>query len=146
MRCLFLALSAFVAALVAASWIQARESASPCWRSDAHAAWKASQASGRPMLFYVTSAHCPYCVMMEQKTLSDPAVQAMLRASFEPARVYADRQPQVAQNLRVHAYPTTVIVDANNRIVTSIQGYVAPREFERRLTKASSVTTVALAR
>ena len=98
------------------------------------------------MLFYVTSTHCPYCVLMEQKTLSDPRIKSVLQKSFEPARVYADRQPQVVNNLRVHAYPTTVIVDANNRIVESIQGYVEPREFERRLNEATSTTTVALAR
>jgi thioredoxin-related protein len=145
MRCPFLSGCALVVALVAASWINAGEDAATCWRSNAHAAWKASQASGRPMLFYVTSAHCPYCVLMEQKTLSDPRVQAMLRESFEPARVFADRQPQVANNLRVQAYPTTVIVDANNRIVESIQGYVEPREFARRLNEATSTHTVALA-
>jgi thioredoxin-related protein len=146
MRCAFLTLCTFVAALGASSWINAGEGAASPWRSDALAAWKASQASGRPMLFYVTSTHCPYCVLMERKTLSDPNVQALL-GSFESARVYADRQPKVANNLRVHAYPTTVIVDANNVIVESIEGYVEPREFQRRLAEATTeVKTVSLSR
>jgi thioredoxin-related protein len=145
LRSWFLSLCAVIVALAAASWISAGEGAASCWRTDAYAAYQASQASGRPMLFYVTSANCPYCVLMERKTLSNPAVQEMLR-QFEPARVYADRQPQVANNLRVHAYPTTVIVDANNCIVESITGYVEPSEFERRLAKATTVKTVALSR
>jgi thioredoxin-related protein len=130
---------AVVAALMATSWIVASEGAASLWRRDAYTAWKASQASGRPIVYYVTSPHCPYCDLMEQDTLADPAVRAVLRKSFEPARVYVDRDPALAQNLRVQAYPTTVVVSSSNRIVESIQGYVPPREFQRRLTEVAHV-------
>jgi thioredoxin-related protein len=124
---------ALMAALVAASWIMAGERTASLWRHDAYAAWQASQTSGRPTLYYVTSPYCPYCDLMERDTFSDPVIRAILQKSFEPARVLADRQPAIAQNLRVQAYPTTVVVDPSNRIVDSIQGYLPPREFERRL-------------
>ncbi len=137
MRSRCVSLCAVAAALLATSCILAEEAAVSLWRSDAYAAWKASQTSGRPTLYYVTSPHCPYCDLMERDTLSHPAIQAMLRESFEPARVLANRQPTLAQNLRVQAYPTTVVVDSRNRIVESIEGYVPPRELERRLTEVA---------
>lgn len=135
-RCV--AFCAVAVILTAAAPMFAGEGSKSLWRPDAYTAWKASQASGRPALFYVTSAHCPYCALMERETLSHPAVKAMLRESFEAAKVHADRQPALAQNLRVHTYPTTVVVDSQNRIVGLIEGYVPPQEFERRLTEVAS--------
>jgi thioredoxin-related protein len=139
MRCRLISSCAVAAALIATSWIMAGEGAAAFWRPDAYAAWKASQTSGRPIVYYVTSPHCPYCDLMERDTLADPAVRAMLRKSFEPARVFVDRQPALAQGLRVQAYPTTVVVNSRNRIVESIEGYVPPREFERRLIEVAQV-------
>jgi protein disulfide-isomerase len=103
------------------------------WREDSYVAWKASQESGRPLLLFVTSENCPYCVLMDRKTFSDEGVQARLRASFVAARVEAAAQPELARQLRIQAYPTTVVVDTSNRVVAAIPGYVEPREFERRL-------------
>jgi thioredoxin-related protein len=137
MRRTILTVWALVAVTLSASWIIAGEKAASLWRPDARSAWKASQASGRPLLLYVTSRYCPYCDLMERDTFSDPAVQELMRDSFEPVRVLADQEPNLTRNLRVQAYPTTVVVDSDNRVLASIKGYVQPRAFEQQLRDAA---------
>ncbi len=103
------------------------------WRADALGAWKASQETGRPLLLFITSDNCPYCHLMDRNTFADQGVVARMRASFVAARVDASQQPELARHLQVRAYPTTVVVDRNNRVLGAIPGYLEPREFERRL-------------
>jgi protein disulfide-isomerase len=121
-----------VLAVANAKWTFAEE-LSPVWRDDAYVAWKASQESGRPLLLFITSDNCPWCVWMERHTFADRAVQARLRASFVATRVEAAQQPELTRQLQIQAFPTTVVVGANNRVVAAIPGYLEPREFERRL-------------
>ena len=42
------------------------------WGSDVAASWRVAQAEQRPLLIYVTSANCLYCVKMKQGSWQDP--------------------------------------------------------------------------
>ncbi|MBW3596134.1 MAG: thioredoxin family protein [Planctomycetes bacterium] len=122
-----------VVTVTASQRLRAEEAEAPVWREDTFVAWQAAQDTGRPLLLFVVADHCPYCKLMDRNTFSDHDVRSRLRDSFIAARVDAGRQPELARKLQVQAYPTTVVVNQENRVIGAIPGYVEPREFERRL-------------
>lgn len=95
-------------------------------------AWKASQASGRPMFLYVTSDNCLYCKKMLQETLAHPQITAGVSAFSEPAAFNASRAPELAQKLGVRAYPTTLVISPQNKLLGRIEGFVPPQELAKQ--------------
>lgn len=121
-------------------------------------AWSASQSSRRPMLLYVTTDSCYYCKKMITDTLKNPEVNSALASYTEPTLVNAAKSPELAKRLGVRAYPTTLIISPDNRLLHRVVGYAVPAEFsagawpvlqqsqgERRLAQrdAASVARVA---
>ncbi|MCA9259869.1 MAG: thioredoxin fold domain-containing protein [Planctomycetales bacterium] len=97
------------------------------------AAWTAAQKTNRPILVYVSSAHCPYCVRMLSETYQSPRVKDTVVSSFETVYVDRQSQPELVAALGVRLFPTTVLVAPNNKVVDLMEGYVAADAFGRRL-------------
>ncbi|MCO6043260.1 thioredoxin family protein [Aeoliella sp. ICT_H6.2] len=95
-------------------------------------AWKASQTSGRPMFLYVTSDNCMYCKKMLQETLAHPQITAGVAAYAEPAAFNASQLPELAQKLGVRAYPTTLVISPQNKLLGKIEGFVPPQELAKQ--------------
>ena len=128
-------------ATVAPAVLAADEATDLVWRRDTAVAWQATQATGRPLLLFVVSDHCPYCKLMERNTFSDRGVLSRMRSTVIAARVHAAEQPELVRELRIQAYPTTVLVSKESRVLGAIPGYVEPREFERLLRQAAAQLT-----
>ncbi|QDU90066.1 Thiol:disulfide interchange protein DsbD [Pirellulimonas nuda] len=97
------------------------------------AAWSATQQSGRPMLVYVTSDNCFYCKKMQIETLAQPQIARGVAAMTEPAIVNASQSPEMTKLLRVRAFPTTLVISSENRVIGKIEGFVEPTEFAERV-------------
>lgn len=70
---------------------------------------------------------------MLQETLSHPQVAAGVAAYAEPVTFNASRTPEVAQKLGVRAYPTTLIISPQNKLIGRVEGFVPPQELAKRM-------------
>lgn len=100
---------------------------------DVQQAWTATQVSRRPMFLYVTSDHCFYCKKMLKETLAHPQIGAGVAAYAEPVTINATEAPELARKLGVRAYPTTLVISPENKLLTRIEGFVDPQEFAQRV-------------
>ncbi|MBD3291579.1 MAG: thioredoxin fold domain-containing protein [Armatimonadia bacterium] len=108
------------------------------WHGSMKAALTAAGESGRPVLVEFYSAGCGPCAQMEQVTLADEAVSAVIAERFEAVRVSALKQPDLATKYLVSFYPTVKFVDANGASVYDCQGFVPPEDFLSAMNKASA--------
>lgn len=95
----------------------------------ADAAWHAAQKSRRPVLLYISSEDCRFCVKMLKDTYSHPQIAAALSQSCEPVALMREDNQELVKHLQIRAYPTTVIVGADGKEVTRIEGYLPPQKF-----------------
>lgn len=112
--------------------------ASVAWHDNMSAAWQRSQQTQRPIVVLVTMEGCHYCHKMMAETYSDPQVMADLQRSFIPASINSDHYPKLMEQLGVEAFPTTVIIGPDARVIDSIEGYVEPRQLRQHLVRAAS--------
>ena len=103
------------------------------WHNNLDAARKASRESGKPLLLYITSSHCAFCVKMQNETFRNPAVIAEVNSHFVPVMVDREAQTAIERNLSVRSYPTTSILDEETTELKRIGGYVAPTSFVQTL-------------
>lgn len=103
------------------------------WNADINAAARQAASEQRPMLIFVSSQHCPYCTKMKRDTYRNAAVANDVNTAFIPVAVDADRSGRLVRQLRVSAYPTTLVVSPDAHVVDRIEGYVRPRQFRHRL-------------
>jgi thioredoxin-related protein len=99
------------------------------WHNDLPAALEAARESGRPVLAEFHSAGCGPCVRMEQETLADPEVAALIAERFEPVRISALKQPDLATRYLVSFYPTVKFIGPQGRTVHDVQGFVHASDF-----------------
>lgn len=111
------------------------------WSTDPEAAWQQASESQRPLLIFVTSDNCPHCHRMDRTTWQDRAVKRWLDDEFVALRVNADHHPGFVRQLRVRAFPTTLLVMPDRKIWGTSKGYVAPDKMEGWLATAAEQAT-----
>ena len=111
------------------------------WRSDYNTARKEAADRGLPLLLSIGSDDCMYCQKMEATTFQDAGVTAMLNARFVPLRVDANREPALAQALKVQVYPTTVLASPDGKIHSFLQGYVTADQLNEHAARAVLAVT-----
>lgn len=105
------------------------------WRTDLEAARTESLESNRPLLLFVTSSRCPYCVKMENETFRNPTVIAELNQHFVPIQIERGTQPELERKIVVQLYPTIVIIDDVGVELRRMKGFVAAPAFVQSLKK-----------
>ena len=113
------------------------------WIDDPAEALAEAARTGKPIVAYVTSAHCGYCRKMERETWSEPAVGSLVTERFVPLRLHADKNPAEVQALRVRAFPTTVLISSEGRAFAGRSGFMAPPELGELLRPALEQRKVA---
>ncbi len=99
------------------------------WHEDFAAAKQAAASSDRPILAAFHSVGCGPCARMEDETLGDPRVTAVIAERFEAVRVNAIQQPDLATEYLVSFYPTVKFLDARGEAVHDTQGFVEASKF-----------------
>ncbi len=96
------------------------------WQNDLAVAQELSAKHGRPLLIFVMTKNCGFCTKMEQKTWSDETVNQRLQTAFVPLRLDAEKHPELAAQLGVEGFPTTLIYGTNRKLLGNFVGYAPP--------------------
>ena len=94
------------------------------WQRDEAAAFAQAVEQQRLVLLYLEAVWCHWCHVMDERTYSDPAVQALIDKHYVPLRIDQDRRPDLAARYRDVGWPATVVFDAQGREVLKRQGFV----------------------
>jgi len=121
--------------------IVAQEPVNATWQTDVNVAFKQSQATGKPLMLFFTADHCRYCVIMKQQTLDHPQVKSAIDQAFIPVLVHEKDNEVFCEKLGVKAFPTTMIVSPQAKILAIIGGYVKPADLRARLAASIKPTT-----
>src|ERR1700676_3921704 len=78
------------------------------WRYDYSSARKEAVEKGRPLLLDFGTENCFWCRQLDVRTFTDPAISRLLNQQFIPLKIDANRNPNLAEALRIQNYPTIV--------------------------------------
>jgi thioredoxin-related protein len=102
------------------------------WRYDYNAARKEAQEKSLPILIDFVTENCFWCRKLDGTTFREPGVVTALNERFVPLKVYADKDPALAEALRVQNYPTLVLAAPDGKILGMLEGYLeAPRFYDQ---------------
>lgn len=94
------------------------------WHHTAQTAFQISEQSRRPVLIYVSSEQCTYCRKMENETWSAPEISSLVQAGYVPLSLKAESDTELIAALNVKAYPTTIVVSPERKVIAGVAGYV----------------------
>lgn len=106
------------------------------WQTDVAEAWGEAVEERRPLLVFVTSDHCKFCTKMKTSTYGDERIVDQVSEGFVPLAVDSSVEEKFARDLKVAAYPTTLVIAPDKTIVDRIKGHVTPAELRKRLAEA----------
>jgi thioredoxin-related protein len=106
------------------------------WQGDVRDAQSEAQSQNRLLVVFVTKDRCKFCTKMKQSTLIDPAIVAEIGQNCVAVKGSSSAAAPVNGGERITAYPTTLLVSPDGRVLDRVRGYVTAGEFKRRLTGA----------
>jgi thioredoxin-like negative regulator of GroEL len=106
------------------------------WRTDYNAARREAIESDRPILIDFGTENCFYCKKLDASTFRDPGVVSTLNERFIPLKIDAEREPALAQALRVQVYPTLLLAAPDGKILGVIEGYLEAGRLNDHLVRA----------
>lgn len=106
------------------------------WQTNLDAAWDEAVDQRRPLLVFVTRDHCSFCTKMKNSTYVDQHVVQQVGDGFVPLVIDAADEERFVRDLKVVAFPTTIVIAPNKMVVERIKGHVAAPEFQDRLAEA----------
>lgn len=93
------------------------------WRRSYKQAAEEARQRRRPILVKITATWCGPCRQMHQLTFTDEGIRRRLRRDFVLLELDADEQAELIADFKVEAYPTTLIVSPDLKIVKRMAGY-----------------------
>lgn len=109
--------------LAAGETTGADDSDAPRWRRSYKQAAEEARQRRRPILVKITATWCGPCRQMQQLTFTDERVRKRLRRDFVLLELDADEHPQLIADFQIEAYPTTLVVSPELKIVKRISGF-----------------------
>jgi thioredoxin-related protein len=106
------------------------------WRYDYTAARREAKEKQRPIVMDFGTSNCFWCKKLDASTFRDPGVVRQLNEQFIPVKIDAEREPGLAQTLRIQSYPTLVFAAPDGRILGSHEGFVEAARFSQQLSRA----------
>ncbi len=93
------------------------------WRRSYKQAADEARQRRRPILVKITATWCGPCRQMQQLTFTDERVRRRLRRDFVLLELDADEHPALVAGFRVEAYPTTLVVSPDLKVVKRMTGF-----------------------
>lgn len=109
--------------LAAGETTGADDSDAPRWRRSYKQAAEEARQRRRPILVKITATWCGPCRQMQQLTFTDERVRRRLRRDFVLLELDADEHPQLIADFKIEAYPTTLVVSPELKIVKRLSGF-----------------------
>lgn len=104
------------------------------WREWGEAAFQEAQAQDKPVAMFLTAFWCGYCQQMDETSLSNKNIQALLNAFFIPIRVEESQRPDVDLRYNQDGWPTIAFLTPAGDPLFSVN-YTAPEPFLDLLVK-----------
>ncbi|MCB1865769.1 MAG: thioredoxin domain-containing protein [Chromatiales bacterium] len=117
-------IAAMMLLLAASLQPAAGASSSIDWREWNPAAFAEARREGRFVLLDLVAVWCHWCHVMDAKTYSDPAVQALISQHFVPVQADHDKRPDLAERYREWGWPATIILAADGTEIVKRAGYI----------------------
>ena len=105
------------------------------WLHDTETAWQQTVSENRPLLLFVTRANCKYCAQMKSVTFADEQVRELVNGGFVPLAVDPTSDAELIKELKITAYPTTLLISPDEGLLDQFKGYLPPAECQRRLNR-----------
>ncbi|MDQ6659706.1 MAG: DUF255 domain-containing protein, partial [Chloroflexota bacterium] len=87
------------------------------WHHWGQAAFEEAQRLDRPIFLLISSSWCHWCHLMDETTLSEPSIIAILNHDYIPIRVDSDLRPDVNQRYNQNGWPSVVLLSAEGEIL-----------------------------
>lgn len=97
------------------------------WRVWGQAAFQEAQEQKKPIFLLISSLWCQWCHIMDETTLSEPAIVSILNADYIPIRVDSDLRPDVNQRYNQNGLPSVLLLTPEGEILWG-GVYVPPRQ------------------
>ena len=104
------------------------------WREWGEAAFQEAQQQDKPVVVFLVAFWCGYCQQMDETSLSNPNIQALLNAFFIPIRVEESQRPDVDLRYNQDGWPTIAFLTPVGDPLFSVN-YTAPEPFLDLLVK-----------
>ena len=102
------------------------------WHEWGEPAFQEAQVEGKPVLLSISAAWCHWCHVMDETTLSDPEVIALVNGRFVAVRVDNDQRPDISSRYNMGGWPTTAFLTGDGDVITGAT-YMAAQEFKDAL-------------
>jgi thioredoxin-related protein len=109
------------------------------WLADYDQARRLGIEQQRPVFLFVTTDGCTYCEQMLDRAFQDVQVKADLKSRFVPAMLKLKSSMELAKQLKITIYPTTVIIGPDGKILDYARGYLDPSQLASRMSTASNL-------
>ncbi|MBI4881267.1 MAG: thioredoxin family protein [Planctomycetes bacterium] len=109
-----------------------RSAAQVAWGADLDSALEQARAGGKPVFLLFTVDWARGARLFESRTLGDREVVELL-AHYACVQVNPDRAPDLKSRYAVQACPTSLILDAQGRVLETLVGYREARILAERL-------------
>lgn len=104
------------------------------WGENLDQALATAKKENRPVLVDFYTDWCGYCKKLDQNTFVDKEVVELASKAI-PVKVNGERQPGIAAQYRVNAFPMVLILNPEGEVRVRLTGYMPPAEFAAALSK-----------
>jgi uncharacterized protein YyaL (SSP411 family) len=98
------------------------------WRPWGAAAFEEARQQGKPLALFITAFWCGFCQRMDETSLSNDEVIALLNAFFIPVRLEESQRPDVDLRYNQNGWPTIAFLAPSGGHLASVN-YTPPDEF-----------------
>lgn len=109
------------------------------WITEYSEARRAGIDQDRPVLLFVTTDGCMHCERMIDGAFKDSRVIGSLNNGFVPAQIKLSSNDELAKQLKVTLYPTTIIISTQGKILDYARGYLSTNDLKQRLSAVSTI-------
>ncbi len=97
------------------------------WYAWGHAAFAEAARLDKPIFLLISSSWCQWCHIMDETTLSNPTIIAILNRDYVAIRVDSDLRPDVNQRYNQNGWPSVVLLSSEGEILWG-GVYVPPQQ------------------
>lgn len=101
----------------------------PTWSPWSAETFERAKRERRPIYVNVAAGWCHWCHVMDEQTLGDPEVRALLDERFVAIRVDADARPDLADRYQPWGWPANALLTPDARAVAELRGYQPKGDF-----------------
>lgn len=87
------------------------------WRHWGQAAFEEAVTQDKPIFLLITSSWCQWCHLLDETTLSEQTIIAILNRDYIPIRVDSDLRPDVNQRYNQNGWPSVVLLTTEGEIL-----------------------------